>query len=113
MLNELSRRRITAAGVIILLTALVYLPAIRGGFVFDDSLITGSRLVRAADGLRRFWFTTEAPDYYPLTWSCFWVEWHLWGDAPMGYHVVNVLLHAVNAVLLWMILRQLRISGAW
>lgn len=49
------------AAFIILATIVVYLPALRGGFVFDDlTLIKTNRLVHASDGLYRFWFTTEA-----------------------------------------------------
>ena len=102
------------ATLIILLTVVAYVPAMRGGFIWDDGLlISENRTVRASDGLYRFWFTTEAPDYYPLAWSLWWLEWRLWGDSTTGYHVVNVLLHAVNAVLVWIILRHLKIPGAW
>ena len=103
-----------AAALIILLTVAVYLPALRGGFVWDDDvLITSNAMIKASDGLHRFWFTTEAPDYYPVTWSAWWLQWRLWGSNPAGYHAVNVLLHAVNAVLVWIVLGRLSISGAW
>jgi protein O-mannosyl-transferase len=108
------RSLIADAGLIILLTVVVYLPVMHGEFVWDDaSLISENRIVKAGDGLYRFWFTTEAPDYYPLTWSLWWAEWRLWGNSTTGYHVVNVLLHALNAILIWMVLRQLKIPGAW
>jgi tetratricopeptide (TPR) repeat protein len=100
--------------VLLIVTFVVYFPALRGGFVFDDYLlITGNRIVKASDGLYRFWFTAEAPDYWPLTSSVWWLEWRLWGDNATGYHAVNLLLHAVNAVLVWAILRYLKIPGAW
>ena len=102
------------AALIVLLTVVAYIPAMRGGFVFDDHvLIQGNWIIKARDGLHRFWFTTQAPDYYPMTWSLWWLEWRWWGDNAAGYHVVNVLLHALNAILVWIILRRLKIPGAW
>jgi tetratricopeptide (TPR) repeat protein len=102
------------AALIILLTLVAYLPAMRGGFVFDDFvLITDSRIIKASNGIYRFWFTAEALDYYPLTLTCWWLEWRLWSGSAMGFHVVNVLLHAINAILVWRILRRLKIPGGW
>ncbi|MGO9611373.1 MAG: tetratricopeptide repeat protein [Verrucomicrobiia bacterium] len=99
----------------VIVTFASYLPALRAGFVFDDAgtLVLYNPILKADNGLYRFWFTTEAPDYYPLTWSLLWSEWHCWGGHPAGYHVVNVLLHAVNAVLVWMVLRRLKVPGSW
>ncbi len=100
--------------ILVVVTFAVYFPSLRGGFVFDDlGLIKNNRLVHASDGLRRFWFTTEAPDYYPLTWSLWWLEWHTWGANPLGYRIVDLVLHAANALLVWIVLRRLRIPGAW
>ena len=54
--------------LIMLLTILAYVPVLRGGYVFDDhKLIIENRMVQANDGPYRFWFRTEAGDYYPLT----------------------------------------------
>lgn len=113
MKNEWKSSALRAA-LIVLLTVVAYIPVLRAGFVFDDTtLITDNPMVKASDGLSRFWFTTQAPDYYPLTWSLWWVEWRLWGDNPLGYHVVNILLHAVNTILVWMVLQRLKVPGAW
>ena len=113
--NKTARvRPYVAWGVLIVLITLVaYLPALRGGFVFDDTYVRDNPLLRADDGLYRIWFTTAPREYYPLTYSLWRIEWQLWGNNPTGYHVINVLLHALNAVLVWKILRHLKIPGAW
>ena len=102
------------ASVIVLMTLLVYLPAMQAGFIWDDDVfLTQNPLIKAEDGLYRFWFTTEPPDYFPLTSSILWMEWRLWGMNATGYHVVNVVLHALSSVLIWLVLRRLKIPGAW
>ena len=103
------------AGLIFLATLVAYIPAMRGGYIWDDdSYITENVTLRTLDGLRRIWLEPKAlPQYYPLVHTSFWLEYHLWQLHPFGYHLVNVLLHALNAILLLMMLRYLRVEGAW
>ncbi len=91
-----------------------YLPAIHGDFILDDTLyVTNNRLNTQADGLQRIWFTLESRDYWPVTYSALWWQWREWGRNPTGYHVVNLVLHIVSALLVWSLLRKLAIPGAF
>ena len=94
---------------------LCYLPALEAGFVWDDDdNVTNNEHLRDLDGLRRIWTDPTAnQQYYPLTHTSFWLEHRLWGLEPFGYHLVNVALHALAALLLWRILLMLEVPGAW
>lgn len=100
--------------LIALATAHVYWPCRHGDFLWDGNLlITDNAMVKAPDGLFRIWFTREPVDYWPMTNSMFWLEWHLFGDNPTGYHVTNVVFQILNALLIWLILRRLSVPGAF
>ena len=67
-----------------------------------------------AGGLRDIWIKPGATcQYYPLSFTFFWLAYHLWGLNTLGYHVLNVLLHGVASVLLWRVLKALKVPGAW
>jgi tetratricopeptide (TPR) repeat protein len=108
-------RRLVAGGVIVLITLLAYLPALHGGFIWDDDLhVTDSPALRSLHGLVMIWTKPGAVmQYYPLVHTGFWVQYHLWQLNPFGYHLVNVLLQAATAILLWLVLERLEIVGAW
>jgi len=103
-----------APATIVLLTLAAYFPALRAGAIWDDDrYVTGNALVQSEDGLPRIWFSSEPADYYPVTYTSFWLEWRMWGADLKGYHATNVMLHAANALLVWLLLRSLGIPGAW
>ena len=88
-------------------TLLAYLPAIHGGLLWDDDAHVTKPELRSLDGLRRIWLEPGASQqYYPLLHSAFWVEHRLWGDATLGYHLLNLLLHATAACLVAALVRR-------
>ena len=112
-----ARRETLAALALALLVAASYGPAFLAGFVWDDRIFVQALSVRDLDGLGRIWFSpSEIKDeghYWPLVYTTFWLEHKLWGYTPAGYHVVNVLLHLANTLLLWHIARRGAVPGAW
>lgn len=91
---------------------LTYIPALKAGFVWNDHDLTAN-LVFKENGLFRVWFTTESVNYWPMVWTSYWIEHQFWGFHPLGYHVVNIALHAGASLLIWRILRRLNVPGSW
>ena len=114
---DTARQRTIAAGValLVLMVATIYLPALRAGTIWDDpEYVTQNTTLRSAEGLKRIWLEPGAtPQYYPLVFTTFWLEYRLWELRPFGFHLTNVLLHLANALLLWLLLRRLAVPGAW
>lgn len=111
-----SRGRLLAGGAVIVAAVLIsYTPAYRAGFVWDDDHYVRDNLtLRTAAGLWTIWLEPGATvQYYPLTFTTFWIEFHLWGLNPAGYHTLNIVLHAVNVLLVWWTFRRLSVPGAW
>jgi protein O-mannosyl-transferase len=116
-IERLARARPALLRALLLVAAvlLAYLPALRAGYVWDDdAYLTANRLLLSLDGLRRIWLEpTASPQYYPLVFTTFWLERHVFGLAPAGYHTLNVLLHAGVALLVWRVLARLGVPGAY
>ncbi len=105
-----------AAGAALVAAAafLAYQPCLTGGFIWDDhDLITNNELIKDSGGPFRIWCTTDPVDFWPMTNSTFWIEWRLWEMNSAGYHVTNMILHVVEALLVWTVLRRLSIPGAY
>jgi tetratricopeptide (TPR) repeat protein len=107
------------AAFLLAITFLAYIPVIRhGGFVLDDiEYFTDRSSINPLRILLYIWtkvgiFHGGTNSFYPLTYSVLWLEFNLFAFQPMGYHLMNVLLHALSSILLWRILRRLRVPGA-
>ena len=116
LFDGFSRRDALAVLALGLLAGVCYLPAMLwGGLIWDDFIWSQSRAVLEWSGLSTIWSWPPRIEahYWPLTYTTFWLEHKIWGLAPAGYHIVNVLLHVFNCLLVWRLLLRLSIPGAW
>ena len=106
-----------SSGVLMLLVLVFvcYAWATQGTYVWDDdAYVSANTALRSFGGLSRIW--TEpgvTPQYYPMTFTSFWLETQLVGLKPAVSHVINLLLHAGSVLLLWKVLQRLAMPGAW
>lgn len=110
--NEQRKWLWMGVAAIVVLTCVAYLPAMSAGFIWDDdAYVTENALLRDLDGLGRIWIPRQTPQYYPAVFTTFWIEHQVWGLNPTGYHLVNILLHALNAILVWHLCRSIGVPG--
>jgi tetratricopeptide (TPR) repeat protein len=99
--------------LLVTMVVVAYLPTLKGGFIWDDDAhLTKNPCIIGPLGFVGIW-TSAAATYYPLVLTSFWFEHALWGLSPLPFHVVNILVHASCAWLLWRVLLRLRVTGAW
>ena len=107
------QRRWLPALLLVLVVVLAYLPVRHAGFIWDDdSHLTENPCIVGPLGFHGIW-ATAAATYYPLVLTSFWAQHAIWGLSPGPYHIVNVLVHAADGILLALLLIRLRVSGAW
>jgi tetratricopeptide (TPR) repeat protein len=92
-------------------TITVFWPVTRDGFVNvdDDLYIYDNPHIRAGVGSTITWAATSfhAGNWHPLTWLSHAADYQLFGLSPSGHHLVNLLFHTANALLLFLLLRQM------
>ena len=111
-------RSVIAALALCVLVAVCYFPAINADFVWDDRGFLTAQPVQDPAGLWDIWFHPSSMKqaeghYWPVVYTTFWLEHKLWGFDPVGFHIVNILLHIVNTLLLYRVLLLLPVPGAW
>src|SRR5205814_6218216 len=110
---SLWRRNWFWALVLIASVFIAYSQVFQAGVIWDDeSHLTRNPCVVGPLGLKEIWTSTQSV-YYPLVLTTFWVLHNVAGLNPLPYHLLNVLLHAASAILLWRLLRLLQVRGAW
>ncbi len=108
-------KRTIGAVVIVLLALVAYWPLHTAGYIWDDGgWLVHNHFVHHWRGLWNIWFNPhDSIQYYPMVFTAFNLQWHIWGGNALGYHVLNIIMQAVNAVFLWRILKALKLRSAW
>lgn len=110
---ETSGRTLDVVGcaVLVILVLALFLPTVGYGFVnWDDPwYVADNPLITSWRPTNLWTIATKCAvrNYAPLTQFGYLVQHSLWGNWPGGYHFVNVLLHAVNTLLAYVLIRQL------
>ncbi len=117
-LHEIVTSHWVLGGILLVLTGIAYSPAFQAGFIIDDAdFFLEDPVVKAADGLFQVWLNPLNDNgvwpYLPITRTTFWLEYQLFGGNLTIAHTINIILHGLAALLLWRILLQFRIRGAW
>ncbi len=100
------------AAALVAAVFLAYQPAWRGEFTWNDDTDVLENPVLRPGGLAKVWVPGGYLNYWPLTFTAYWLQFKMWGLNPTGFHVVNIAVHAISALLVWRILVQLRVPGA-
>lgn len=102
--------------MIFLATCVVFLPALKNGFVWDDEAnFLNNPAYRGIGWPQLKWMLTtfHMGHYQPLSWLTLGLDYSLWGMNPSGYHLTNIVLHSANALLMyWLALRLFRLAAA-
>lgn len=106
----------SAAWLVALVGALVYLNALANKFAYDDvHIIVDNERIHSLSTLpealsRAYWPDEHGEDqglWRPTTTAFLGLQWALWGDNPAAFHAVNVAAHALTSALVVLLLAEL------
>jgi tetratricopeptide (TPR) repeat protein len=100
---------VVVCAVLALVTVLTFQGVRNNGFLtYDDMDYVGQNHEvhqgLTAQSIEWAFTTSRVSNWHPLTWILHMVDWSLYGKNPAGHHMTNVLLHAANAILLFLLL---------
>ncbi len=93
----------------------IYAPVFHGDWLMDDDLyITNNHLLADPARLEKAWFQPGSfIEYYPIEQTVQWIQWQLWKNDTLGYHLTNLGLHLLSALLIWRLLTKFNLRRAW
>ncbi|OHB36068.1 MAG: hypothetical protein A3G70_03130 [Planctomycetes bacterium RIFCSPLOWO2_12_FULL_39_13] len=103
------RAQILIYFVIIIITFFTYFNSLQNEFINywdDNTYITGNDLIKTLNfsNLKLIFSSFFFTEYYPINLLSYAIDYHFWGLNPLGYHITNVFLHSLNAILIFKII---------
>jgi protein O-mannosyl-transferase len=109
--------------LILLLAFIAYSNTFRNGFVYDDEFfVEKNESIRSLGSIPRFFVDgntavrgggIEGDVYRPLTTLSYCLDYSLWKLNPAGYHLTNLVFHALNGVLVYLLMKLLFADAAF
>lgn len=100
----------TAPYLIVLISILIFLPSLEYGFInLDDTFyVTNNEFIRSLSFQNIIkWFSREYVNLWiPLTIASFSIDYAVWGKMPFGYHFMNLMIHLMNIILIYMFFKR-------
>ena len=111
LFSQPEKRTFVLSLALVLLTLLIYSPVGKNAFInFDDNqYITANPHVTSGlswDTVKWAFTSFDAANWHALTWLSHALDYQLFGLNPAGHHFVSVLFHALNTVLLFLLLQS-------
>lgn len=103
---------------LLLLTGIIYLPSLTNPFIWDDEQFIYKNVYVQTFAIKEIFTQNtvagagELSNYYrPLTTLSFAIDYQFWGLTPFGFHLTNISLHILAGLLLWHILKKIRLTN--
>jgi len=81
---------------------IVFFPSLHGEWIMDDwGYISQNPWITTSSTPWPFWSTLEQPDYWPLSYTLYWLMYAAFGANSLAFHLLNVAVHALNGWLVW------------
>lgn len=97
--------------IIAILAIAIYSNTLKNGFVYDDKYtIVNNTLIKSFDNLpllldkTAYFSRSEEITYRPVVTLTYFIDFKLYGLSPWGYHLTNIIIHAINGILLYRLL---------
>jgi tetratricopeptide (TPR) repeat protein len=109
-MNKILKTKLILASTVATVTFMVYLPSLQNGFVWDDTqYVYKNPFIRSLNlHLLKSAFTGfHASNWHPLTWVSHALDYAIWGLNPLGHHLTNNVLHALNTLMVVLLVMRL------